>query len=189
VDDEPIEPTDHLTSVLSTEPFVLDQPTMRIRRAKIALLLFALAIIVCSAGAAYVGYELGATRTNNQIAALNKARAVSHANLLAGQKANTAQNERTRELVCDLLQRMPTDPQINADRIANHCGPYLPPKSRPTITATTTSTTVPNPQPNPAPTVGRPKPKPTPTPTPGPPQTPTLSPTPPQLLCILGICM
>lgn len=178
-----VDPTEPLPAELPTSPLTI------IRWARWTVLLFAAAIIACSFVAAYVGYELGAHRTNNQIAALNKARAASHANLLAGQKANTAQNERTRELVCDLLQRMPADPQINADRIANHCGPYLPPKSRPTITATTTSTTEPNPQPNPAPTMSRPKPTPIPTPTPGPPQTPTPSPSPPRLLCVLGICL
>jgi len=192
--DEPIDPTDHLTSVLSTEPFVLDHPTMRIRRAKVALVSYALAIVLCSFAAAYIGYELGADRTNAQIAALNKNRATAHALLLAGQKANATQNERTRELVCDLLQRMPTDPQINADRIANKCGPYIPPKARPTTPVRSNPPTQrPTPAPAPAPTVGKPHPTPTPTPTPtpapGPPRTPAPSPSPPQLLCILNICI
>lgn len=189
--DEPDEQP--LTSVLSTEPFLLDHPLKRIRRARVAVALFVLALLVVPAASAWIGYELGARRTNAQIAALNDARAAAHANLLAGQKANSAREESDRELICDVLQRMPPDPEINRDRMAYKCGPYLPPSSAGPQQTPGAVTPIPaSSQPArsvPPPTPGHPTAAPAPPSHPTPTPAPRPMPSPSHLICVLGICL
>jgi hypothetical protein len=193
------EPT--LTGVLSTEPFVLDRPFTRIKRAKIAVTLFILALIVVPSVSAWVGYELGAQRTNAQIAVLNADRASAHAGIVKAQQSTAAREERDREVLCALLERDQQDPTITKWRKQYQCGPVVKPSTaagpKPTAGPTLGALgrqPLPVPAPQPTPTAApAPHPAPHPTPTGNP---PTLAPTPPpvivsppHLVCLLGICL
>jgi hypothetical protein len=173
--------------VVSNEPLFLDRPLRRVRRFRLVLVAYAVAIIVCSAVAAYTAAYFADRNLRDQVAAIDADRAANRAKIVKQQDATAALVEQARQALCALIQRTPPDAEINRQRVRYRCGPYLPP-SAPGRDATQTPTPGPGsstgpptpPPPRTPPTVA---PHPTPTPTPSP------SPTQPHLICVLSLCI
>lgn len=179
--------------VRATEPVVFDRPFRTLRRLKVALIAFGVAVLVCTAVGSFVGYQLAAHRANAQISELNASRAENRAKLQQQAAANSAQIEAQREVFCTLLQRVPPDKAIDQERMAFRCGPYLPPGTpgrQQTVGPLVPQRSVP-PAPRPTPPPA-PRPSPSavhPTVAPAPPTTGPPRPTPSHLICVLGICL
>lgn len=182
--------------VRATEPVVFDRPFRTLRRLKVALIAFGVAVLVCTAVGSFVGYQLAAHRANAQISELNASRAENRAKLQQQAAANSAQIEAQREVFCTLLQRVAPDKAIDQERKAFRCGPYLPPGApgrqqtvgpiapQPPVLPAPSPTPKPVPRPSPTsahPTVAPSPPRSTPVPPP--------RPSPSHLICVLGICL
>src|SRR5436305_2772753 len=124
--DDPADDSPPQYPVVSDQPLQVKNPKATVRLIAVQ---FALAIVLRSGAAGWVGYQLAAAHTDKRIHALEddleqrrQARAKQDAQV-------HALLEQYRQAMCALIERTPPDAEIDRQRAIYHCGPYRPPVS------------------------------------------------------------